>query len=677
MQEWIGMFCHSQFRSAAQGMALFALDHLRSIVVELFSGLANSSLSVLSATIFSCPFVSETPPGLPPDTFPMLDSSRPLARFRAFVVCVVLLSMLGFVSGCGGNAKTSARQVGPPVKDEPITLEATGELDPIANPAAVKGGSFFTWGGGFPKSLNMWLDYNTFSFQITSLMFDSLIGMHPTREEPVGLLAQSWEISSDKKTYTFKLNPTAMWSDGKPVTAEDVQFYYDVIMNPKNLTSLFRVDMSRFARPEIVDAHTVRIMAEKAHWKNFWDAGAFFALPKHVWENKDFNDINFDFPVVSGPYRIHQVQTNRSIILQRRSNWWGRNQKINQHKYNFDYLVYRALEDRTKALEMLKRGDFDLYPVNTARIWAQQTDFPQVQKNWVVRQSIYNDEPKGVAGFAMNLRRPQFQDARVREALSLLLNREMMLEKIMFNEYFLLNSYYPDLYENNRNPAAPFVKYDPPRARTLLEEAGWKADAGGVLRKDGQPFDLVFLYSGEVVPQLNIYLEDLKKVGIQARIDLVSQATMTKRMDDHEFDMIWASWAPARLRDPESLWHSKTADEVATQNLSGVKDSEIDALIEQQRLEMDLGKRNEIIRKIDHRLTQIMPYILLWQSDRTRVLWWNRFGTPKYVLDKYGPHADNVPVYWWFDSAKSAKLDEAQKNDVALPPEPKEMHYGK
>lgn len=607
----------------------------------------------------------------------MLDSSRPLARFRAFVVCVVLLSMLGFVSGCGGNAKTSARQVGPPVKDEPITLEATGELDPIASPAAVKGGSFFTWGGEFPKSLNMWLDYNTFSSQLTGLMFDSLIGMHPTREEPIGLLAQSWEISPDKKTYTFKLNPAAKWSDGKPVTAEDVQFYYDVIMNPKNLTSLFRVDMSRFARPEIVDTHTLRITAKEAHWKNFWDAGSFFALPKHAWEKKDFNDINFEFPVVSGAYKIHQVQTNRSVIMQRRGDWWGRNQKINQHKYNFDYLVYRALEDRTKALEMLKRGDFDLYPVYTARIWAQQTDFPQTQKNWVVRQTVYNDEPKAFQGFAMNLRRPQFQDARVREALALLLNREMMLEKIMFNEYFLLNSYYPDLYPNNRNPDAPFPKYDPVRARALLEEAGWKVDATGVLRKDDKPFELVFLYAGEVVPQINIYLEDMKKVGIQARIDLVSQASMTKRIDDHDFDMVWRNWAASRLRDPETMWHSKTADEVATQNISGVKDSEIDALIEAQRLEMDLGKRNDIIRKIDGRLTKIMPYVLIWQSDRHRILYWNRFGTPKDVLDKYGRPDDAPIAYWWFDPAKSAKLDEAQKNDAALPPEPKEMHYGK
>lgn len=596
--------------------------------------------------------------------------------FRPSVVtvrsCLLSVSLL-LLAGCGRSA--SDRQVGPSVDNAPVTLEATGEFDPIANPAATKGGSFFTWGGEYPKSLNMWLDYNSFSAQLTGLMFDALIGMHPTREEPLGILAESWEISPDKRTYTFKIHPAAAWSDGVPITAHDVQFYYDVIMNPKHLTSLFRVDMSRFSRPEVIDEKTVRITAEEAHWKNFWSAGGFYALPKHAWSDLDFNEINFEFPVVSGPYRIHQVATNRSITLQRRGDWWGRNLRINQYKYNFDYLVFRAMDDQVKVLEMLKRGDLDMYPVYTARIWAQQTNFPQTEKNWVVRQSVYNDEPKAFQGFAINMRRPQYQDPRVREALAHLLNRELMLDRLMFNEYFLLNSYYPDLYENNRNPDAPFVKFDPQRARQLLAEAGWQVGDDGVLRKDGQPFDLVFLHHGEIIPHLNIFLEDLKSVGIQARIDLVSRASFTKRVDEHDFDLVWRNWSASRLRDPENLWHSSTADQIATQNISGVMDPEIDALIEAQRLEMDLAKRNEIIRKIDGRLTSIMPYVLLWQSDRARLLYWNRFGTPEYVLDRYG-REEAAMVYWWLDPEKSARLDEARSADQALPSSPGQVRYG-
>ncbi len=601
----------------------------------------------------------------------------PASRSLVFTRTALGLSLLGVIaalSGCGGTSANDPRQVGPPVEDSPVNLVASGEFDPIANPAAKKGGTLFTWGGGYPKSLNMWLDYNSFSAQITGLMFDSLVGMHPTREEPLGILAESWEISDDKKSYTFKLNPAAVWSDGQPITAHDVQFYYDVIMNPKHLTSLFRVDMGRFGRPEVIDDRTVRITAEEAHWKNFWSAASFSAFPKHAWGDKDFNEINFEFPVVSGPYRIHQVLTNRSITLQRRGDWWGRNLRINQHKYNFDYLVFRATEDRNKALEMLKRGDFDLYTIYTARIWAEQTKFPQVEKNWVVRQTVYNDEPKAFQGFAINMRRPQFQDVRVREALARLLNRELMLDRLMFNEYFLLNSYYPDLYEGNRNPDAPFLSYDPSLARALLAEAGWTVNAAGVLTKDGKPFELVFLNYGEPLPHLNIYLEDLKAVGIQGRIENVSYASLSKRVDEHDFDMVWRNWSASRLRDPETMWHSRTASDVATQNISGVQDAAIDALIDAQKQEMDINKRNAILREIDGRLTKLMPYVLLWQSDRNRLLYWNRFGTPKHVLDKYNREDAAIP-YWWFDAEKSAQLDEAMRADRTLEPLAAEVRY--
>jgi microcin C transport system substrate-binding protein len=585
----------------------------------------------------------------------------------------LLLSAILLLTGCGKRTGPD-RPGGGAVKDLPVTVEQTGELDSIASPEAVRGGTYSAWGGGFPKSLNMWLDFNSFSKSITELMFEGLVEMHSTRDEPRGLLAVSWTISEDRKTFTFQIHPDAKWSDGRPVTAEDIQFYYDVIMNPKHLTSLFRVDMSRFSRPEVLGEKTVRLMANQAHWMNFWTAAGFVAFPKHAWEGKDFNAINFEFPVVSGPYALDEVKMNRSVSLKRRGDWWGRVKKSNQYKYNFDHVVFKSMEDRVKALETLKRGDFDVCAIYTARIWAQQTDFPQVQKNWVVRQTVFNQEPKAFQGFALNLRRPIFQDQRVREALACLLNRELMNEKLMFNEYFLLNSYYPDLYPGNRNPDAPFVKFDPERARRLLAEAGWAVDAGGTLVKDGAPFEIVFLHHGEDLRHLNIYLEDLKSVGIRARVDLVSEATYTKRKDYHEFDMLWANWGATRLRDPESMWSSKTADDIATQNVCGFKDEEIDRLIEAQKTEMDLGRRNEILKAIDRRLTRIMPYVLLWQSDRSRLLYWNKFGTPRTVLNKFD-REDVIPIYWWYDSNRADALAEAMRRDQPLPAVPAEVHY--
>ena len=578
-----------------------------------------------------------------------------------------------FLVSCG---KPAAVQPSNPVsKNAAVQVESTGSVDPIAVEGAVKGGTYSTWGGEFPKSLNMWLDYNSFSGQVSGLMFETLVEMHSTKDEPVGILAESWEISPDKKTYTFKIHPAARWSDGQPITAEDVQFYYDVMMNPKNLTSLWRVDLSRFSRPEIVDEKTVRITAQEPHWKNFWTAAGFFAFPSHAWKNVDFNKIDFEFPVVSGPYAIGEVKTNRSIELKRRPDWWGLVKRYNLNKYNFDRIHYKAMEDRSKALEVLKKGEFDAYAIYTAKIWAQDTHFPQVEKNWIVRQRIFNQSPKGFQGFALNLRKPVLQDLRVRQALSCLLNRELMNDKLMFNQYFLLNSYFPDLYPDNVNPNVPLTKFDPDKARELLKESGWQVGADGILVKAGQPLQLTILHhEGSDLRHLNIYIQDLKAVGIDARIDLVSQAAFTKRVDNHEFDMIWANWEGSRQRDPESAWSSKQADEIATQNYCGVKDPEIDQLIEQQKTEMDGNKRNEILKKIDARLMALSPYVLMWQSGSVRLLYWNKFGTPPYVLGKFSDEREAIE-YWWVDPAKAQALDVAKQQDETLMKLPDEVHY--
>ena len=469
--------------------------------------------------------------------FAMNKRSRLLLRLLPFLLLIA----------CGKGGAPGTSQSAPKVQDQSVKIEATGETDPSAAPEAVPGGTFASWQGDYPKSLNMWLDNNSFSGVVSSMMFEPLVELHSTEDRPIGELAESWEISPDKKSYTFHLNPAAKWSDGKPVTAADVQFFYDVMMNPKNLTSLFRVDLSKISRPEVLDDYTLRITAKEPHWKLFWIAGGLVAFPRQVWANVDFNTVNFEFPVVDGPYALDEVKTNRSIRLKRRGDWWGRVKKYNEHKFNFDYLVFKSMEDRTKALEFLKTGGFDQYAVYTAKIWAQDTPvIPQVQKNWVVRQNVYNRFPVGFQGFALNMRRPLFQDLRVRQALAYLLNRQLMNQKLMFNEYFLLNSYFPDLYPGDVNPAIPATQYDPNLARALLAQSGWQVGADGVLAKNGQPLGITILhYEGSDMRHLTIYLEALKSVGINAQVELVSQATWTKRIDNHEFDIVWAAWAEA------------------------------------------------------------------------------------------------------------------------------------
>lgn len=588
---------------------------------------------------------------------------------------IIFFSMV-IVFGCNQNKSSASKESGskPAASTISAAIDQKGDIDPIADTNAKSGGTFTTWGSGFPKSLNVWLDNNSFSQEVMGLLFEGLVSLHSTRNEPVGMLAESWTISSDGRKFTFHINPKARWSDGRPVTAGDIQFYYDCIMDPKNMTSVYRVELKRFKRPQIIDDKTILIEAQETHWKNFWGAAGFTAFPKHVWKDVDFNKQNFEFPVVSGPYRIKTVEKNRYCLLERRDDWWGRSKKYNRGKYNFGYVKYKFMEDQNKVLEAFKKGDFDEYPIYTSSIWIMKTDFEAVRKGWVVRQKNFNSEPKGYQGFSINLRRDKFKDVRVRLALFYCINRELMNDKLMYNQYFLLNTYFPDLYPNNINPDVPMVHFDPDTARALLQAAGWTVGSDGILVKDGKQLEVSFLTQMEDLRHLNIYVEDLKKIGIKPVIEQLSNSSVRKRIDTYDFDLFWSAWGASRLRDPEAEWHSSTADQPASNNYSGVKDATIDSLIELQKTEMNIDKRNDILRCIDKRLCAIVPYVLLWEVDHHRLLYWNKFGTPKYLFDKFD-REDCIVPYWWYDAARDVSLQKAMKDGGSIPREPEEVHY--
>ncbi|OWV04517.1 MULTISPECIES: extracellular solute-binding protein [unclassified Fibrobacter] len=584
----------------------------------------------------------------------------PLAVSAVLIAC----NESGSNSGKGSASKAAVSEADCPIL--PMDPEATGEFDPVASKEARPCGAITLWGSAMPKSFNMWEDYNSFSAELMGMMFEPLVSLHSTEDKEVGILADSWSVGEDGKTFTFHVDPRAKWSDGKSITAEDVQYYYDVIMDEKNLTPIFKVGLSRFDRPEVVDSLTIKMTAKEIHWGNFWEAAGMLAFPKHAWQGKDFNQIRYDFPVVSGPYIIKTFREDRYVELARRADWWGFKKNWNRGKYNFQKIRYRFMNDQTKALEAFKKQDFNAYAIYTSSIWMKQTDFDAVQKGWAVKQRIFNKEPIGFQGMAINMRKPEYQDVRVRRALNFMLNREAMNEKYMYGQYFLQNSYYPDLWPNNTNPKATMYKFNPDSARALFADAGYKVNGQGVLEKDGKPFAINFITSSEDLRHLTLFQEDLKKIGVVATIEQMSQSTLRKRLDDADFDLYWVNWGAGRLRDPEASWSSKTAMDKGTNNLSGLQDAVVDSLIELQKTEFDLAKRNEILKALDNRLSEIVPYVLMWQCDHHRILYWNRYGMPEKVLDNFN-REDAIPVYWWVDPVKSAALDKAMKAGEALP----------
>ena len=561
---------------------------------------------------------------------------------------------------------------------EQVFPDSTWEdrVDPIASPDAKTGGEISTFGGQYPKSLNYYLDTNVLSSEIFGIMFESLLGINPVTLEYEPAIARRWSISDDMTTYTFFIDKNARWSDGTPITANDVDWTYQAIMNPENMTGPHKISMERFHPPEVIDTHTIRFTAKDVHWKNLLSLGSFSILPEHAYGDLDFNRIVFEFPIVSGPYKTSRIEEGRFIRFERRADWWQKDRLRHQNKYNFDRIIFRFFAERENAFEAFKNGRIDLFPVYTSRIWINETTGNSFFQNHIVKQRIYNNQPIGFQGFALNMRRPPFDDVRVRKAMALLLDREKMNQTLMYNQYFLHRSYFEDLYTPENPCPNPLVEKDHGKARKLLAEAGWKVNpATGFLEKNGRRFSFKFLTreasSGKF---LTIYAEDLRDAGIEMTLDQKDWSAWARDMDEFNYDMTWAAWSSGVFKDPESMWSSIEAERQSGSNITGYQNPEIDRLIEKQKTILNVDERNDIYREMDSIIAESFPYVLLWNIDYTRLLYWNRFGTPETVLSKYG-NENSALWYWWDDPDANAALSDAVSRDLPLVPRVMNVHF--
>lgn len=548
--------------------------------------------------------------------------------------------------------------------------------DPLASPHAVPGGLLRFSAFQPPKSLNSYVDSNTYTRQIFILMYETLLWIDPVTSEFIPGLARRWTVSDDRLTFTFEIDPAAVWSDGRPVTANDVKWTFDQVMDPKSMSGPAKVFLGSFSSPEVLGPRTVRFRAKENHWRNLLAAGGFEVMPKHAFQGQDFNRLDLDRPVVSGPYTISSVKEQIEVRLSRRWDWWASRRPSMRHTMNFDTLVFRYYAEDENAFEAFKKGQSDVLAVYMSRLWANETIGEKFDKNWIVKRLVHNHEPRGFQGFAMNMRRPPFDDLRVRQAVAHLVDRETMNRTMMFGAYVLQRSYFEDLYDSAHPCTNTFYTFDIPRAKALLREAGYAPNpATGLLEKEGRPLRFRFLTrDGSSEKFLALCNTAFKEVGIDMQIERKDFAAWMRDMDAFNFDMTWASWSQVIFRDPEDMWHSREADRPSSNNIAGFKDPEVDALIERQKTVYSVAERNAICREIDARIAAAVPYVLLWNINAVRLLHWDRFGMPDTVLSKFGDER-SLLGYWWYDPDSAAELKAAMASGDLLPRRPLDVDF--
>ncbi len=561
--------------------------------------------------------------------------------------------------------------------------ETNTDFDLIGDPHAVKGGALRDEVPDFPSTLRIEGPQSNsyFNYSVTSLAYESLLTVHPTTLEYIPAVATHWQISPDKLTYRFRINPNARFSDRTPVTSDDVIASYDLRVDKTLQSPMDELIFAKLNRPVAESKYIVRVQAKGVNWRTFMYFATMLIFPAHALKGVSgdayLKEYNFKLLPGSGPYSIEEkdVDKGNSITVRRRKDYWADNARANAGLNNFDELHFAVVRDENLAFEKLKKGELDVFQVMRARQWVEDTNFDSGQRGLVQKRKVFNSVPQGVEGIAFNTRNPPLDDLRVRKALTLLLDRQELIQKLMFNEYVPQNSYNSGSpYENLNNPKN---EYDPQTALKLLADAGWNSrDSGGRLVKNGAPLQLEMLYDEQTMePHLTVYQEDLRKVGITLNLRLVTFETQFQLLNNRHFQMAILAWSGSPFPDLEGNWHSTLADVNDTNNVTGFKDPKVDELLAEYDKLFNVQDRFQVIQQIDGILTNAYQYILLWDAPFTRVLYWSKFGTPPGSLTRTG---DYYGIYslWWFDPNANAKLQQALHDpSVKLPVGPTEDRY--
>jgi peptide/nickel transport system substrate-binding protein len=435
--------------------------------------------------------------------------------------------------------------------------------------------------------------------QVLQYVYDPLIDFN-AELEPIPGTAARWEIADGGKTYVLYLDPRAVFSDGKPVTAADVIFTLEKILDEESVQyGAWFAGLDR-EQTKAIDERTVRVVFKEPRVSQLM-AFNIGVLPQHVYGKGKFESVRA--VIGNGPYVVQRRERGKSVLLARNEKYW-------RDKPPIDTVLFRVIADDTQALNALKRGDLHVVRLNND-VWAREKDDPKLAERVTFHNSyqfMYNCVP-------WNLRDPLFAEAQVRRALAMAFDRQSVIERLYHgNARATSGPFTPDVwaYNQNVNP----IEYNLEGAAALLGSAGWKdTDQDGVLDRDGKKFAFTMLIaagSSTSVAQSQIYQDALKKIGVDMTISNVDGAAFFDRMVKGEFQAALMAWTNDPDPDLFSLFHSSQAPPAGL-NINHYKNAEVDELLERGRREFDRARRTEIYHQLHEIVAADQPYLFMVQ----------------------------------------------------------------
>lgn len=555
---------------------------------------------------------------------------------------------------------------------------------PYVNPEAPIGGRVVSAEVGTFDSLNPYVRKGSVPWQLTYLVTETLMGR--SLDEPFslyGLLAESMDVAEDRSWVEFHLRPEATFSDGSPVTVEDVIFSYEILGTQGH--GRYAGFWSQVESIEATGEHAVKITFNNDNQELALLAGLRPILQKAQWDGVDMAESDgLDLiPVTPGPYTITSFEAGRYVELTRNPDYWGWHVPFRVGTMNLETVRYEFFGDETAAFEAFKAGETNIARESNVARWDSNYDFPLVQSGDVVKSDIPHQRPSGMTGFVMNTRNPLLSDWRVREALIQAFNFEFINDTMTGGQSPRIFSFFSNSPLGAEPATAatgrvlemlePFAAELPPgaiegyalpvsdgseanrmnirQAREYLEQAGWSVDSAGVLRNAaGEAFSFeILLQSGatEVASMADIYIQALSRLGITATVTEVDSAQYTERANALDFDMTYyrvgLSLSPG---NEQYLYFGSEQADTGGRNLMGVKSPAVDALIGNILNAPDQEDFRAAVQGLDRVLTAGRYVIPFYQWNVARVAHSKDLQFPAHI-PLFGDWPGWQPDVWW------------------------------
>ena len=561
------------------------------------------------------------------------------------------------------------------------------------NPNAPKGGEISIWGFGTFDSMNPYSRKGR-AASLSSAPFESLLV--ETGDEigsSYGLLAESIEYPVDQKWVIFQLRKEAKFSDGTPVTADDVAFTYNLFLE-QGLPSYKAVLAEIVQGVEVIDPYTIKYtFSDQASKRDAIPIVGGLPVKSQAWFERSqarLDESRMEPAIGSGPYILDSFEINRWVKYRRNPEYWGASLPINRGRSNFDEIRVEYFADTNSAFEAFKSGAYTMRVENSSKSWATAYDFPALNDGHVVKKLMPDGGIANGQSFVMNLRREKFSDIRVRKALSYLFNFEWSRESLFYGQYARINSFWEnsDLAATGL-PSSEEMKLLSPlesdlpsgvltqdavmapvsgtkpmdranlrKANALLDDAGWLVGADGFRRNaNGDTLKIEIIEDSAAFDRIVLpFVENMKAAGVDAQYDRIDPAQYTDRTRNYDFDIITDQF-PMSYEPSSGLkqyFGSDTADD-SVFNSMGLKSSAVDALIEHVVAAENKSDLKVAVKALDRTLRAYNFWIPQWYNDQHRVAYWDMYEHPEEIA----PYDLGYLDYWWYNESKANALKDA------------------